>query len=327
MAENELNPKTLTSGLDDYPRASHPSDDERHVDLRCWMAIAARTMSRVEARVLGLSSKKKNHSASSYAALADRLEDYETLKALHWDPTRRVFADYGLDTPHVVLRNGRRIVETNGSLPELGFVSQHSGYVTMFPLALSLIPVDAPELSDVLDVLSSPDHMWSPHGLRSLASSSPVYGKFNTEHDAPYWRGAIWINMNYLILDALRTTYASHPRAAKVAAELRDNLVATIGGQYAARGFVFENYDDMTGEGRGCVLFLVDQLVPAAHSLAHSLAHSPVDSSVTRSLAGASHLLAGPPSSRSCRRTNIHKPYSQMNPCCKYVQICTNKHP
>ena len=78
----------------------------------------------------------------------------------------------------------------------------------------------------------------------------------NTEHDAPYWRGYIWINMNYLALSALRY-YASESGhyqtlAEQLRIELRNNLVTNIANQYNKTGTFWENYDDSTCEGRGC---------------------------------------------------------------------------
>lgn len=45
--------------------------------------------------------------------------------------------------------------------------------------------------------------MWSPFGLRSLSKSDPYFGK-----GEDYWRGHIWVNLNYLVLRALHEKYA-----------------------------------------------------------------------------------------------------------------------
>lgn len=90
-----------------------------------------------------------------------------------------------------------------GEAAELQFVP-HFGYNSIMPLALNLLPFDSPELGTVLRQLESQELLWSPYGLRSLAANSSMYMQYNTRDDAPYWRGPIWININFLVLRTLR---------------------------------------------------------------------------------------------------------------------------
>jgi mannosyl-oligosaccharide glucosidase len=256
--DTELNPKTLTSGLDDYPRASHPSSEERHLDLRCWMALAAHSLSNVGAAVGAPKTE-----IEEFRAFARRLDDFEELKELHWDEKRQIFADWGLHTEDVELipennNNGGgsgSLKRRTSSPPQLQYVP-HYGYLSLFPLIMNLIPKDSPILGQQIANLQKESELWTPFGLRSLSKSSSLYNKHNTQHDPPYWRGPIWINVNYLVLRALRRYEhqgGPYSKQAKHAADaLRTALVSNLAEQYNTRGYLYEQYDDETGNGKGC---------------------------------------------------------------------------
>ncbi|XP_025902952.1 mannosyl-oligosaccharide glucosidase [Nothoprocta perdicaria] len=253
--ERLLNPKTLPSGLDDYPRASHPSADERHLDLRCWMALAARVMGDVAERL--------GEPAEPYRHTQRQLGDNALLERLHWAERLGAFADYGNHSEAVALerRPARadpaappQLVRVVRRAPRPQFVDA-LGYVSLFPLLLQLLQPDSPRLPLLLDALRSEQHLWTPFGLRSLSRASPLYMQRNTEHDPPYWRGPVWVNVNYLALRALQHYAAQagpqRARAARLYAELRDNLVGNLFRQYRDSGYLWEHYSDSTGRGQG----------------------------------------------------------------------------
>ena len=74
----------------------------------------------------------------------------------------------------------------------------HKGYISIFPLLLGLVPADSPHLGALLDMMSDPAHIWSDFGLRSLSKLDSYYSTGEN-----YWRGPIWVNMNYLALSSL----------------------------------------------------------------------------------------------------------------------------
>ncbi|KAL6776504.1 hypothetical protein ACKKBG_A21415 [Auxenochlorella protothecoides x Auxenochlorella symbiontica] len=249
----ELNPRTLASGLDDYPRASHPSRDERHLDLRCWMTLSARTMVQI-GTALGLG---RGGALTSLQADAARLSDFGELTALHYDAAAGRFADWGLHSEDVALAPdpaSGELVRQTASPPRLQWVPHH-GYVSLFPLIMRLIPPHSSHLGRELDALTDPGGLLSPAGIRSLSQRSSLYSKHNTQHDPPYWRGTVWININYLVLDALRF-YARTPgpysqHAGTAAAQLRAAVLDAGVGQFRETGFFWEQYNDTSSAGRG----------------------------------------------------------------------------
>jgi len=262
-AARELNPKTLTSGLDDYPRASHPTVDERHVDLRCWMALASQLMADIGS-LLGRRDTKK------FAETAAFLSDNARLDAMHWSVSHQAYMDWGLHTDDVTLARPKppphahpshvttEKVRQVHSDPQLGFVNA-LGYISLFPFILQLLSPDSPKLGLLLTSLTNPDLLYTPYGLRSLSATSPLYMKRNTEQDAPYWRGPVWININFLAIRSLhhysQVEGPHQEEAGRVYRELRERVVGNVMKEYYRTGFVWEQYNDKTGEGQGCKPF------------------------------------------------------------------------
>ncbi len=226
----------LSSGLDDYPRAEYLSSREGHVDLQSWMIMLCETMRDV---TFWLANDSTADAASRAYYSAESAEYQQravglrsVLDELHWNAKRRRYQDYSF--------------HPNTSRKEF---TDHFGYVSLFPLLLRLIDPASPKLEAVLQQLSDPRELWSRHGIRSLSVSDPSFGK-----EENYWRGAIWLNINYLTVSALHH-YATRDgpyrqRASQLYQQLRANLVRTVFSQYQQTGYLWEQYDPASGKGR-----------------------------------------------------------------------------
>lgn len=163
---------TLTSGLDDYPRGS-PSVGELHLDLHSWMAFGTGLLRDIALKL-----------GPDYAS---DLEEYRqvhkdlliNLDALHWSEKDNMYCDQALEENKPV------------------YVC-HKGYLSLFPMILGLLPADSPKLGAILDMIENSQELWSPYGLRSLSRSDEFFGTSEN-----YWRGPIWLNINYLTLQSL----------------------------------------------------------------------------------------------------------------------------
>ncbi|KAI0933864.1 hypothetical protein AcV5_005895 [Taiwanofungus camphoratus] len=213
----------LTSGMDDYPRGP-PHAGELHLDLISWMAFFSRTMREI-AEFVGEFDDAAAFEDIEHATI-DNIDD------LHWSEEHQMYCDADVNDE------------------DESYHVCHKGYLSIFPFMLGLLPPDSPHLGPILDMVRDPQHLWSPYGLRSLSASHPEFGQGEN-----YWKGPIWIQMNFLALKALYKTYGAQEgpyqqHSKEIYAELRQNVVDNVFKEYQRTGYVWEQYDAITGEGR-----------------------------------------------------------------------------
>jgi mannosyl-oligosaccharide glucosidase len=145
---------------------------------------------------------------------------------LHWSEEEQMYCDVsvneeGLSAQYVA--RDRDWISSDESIHVC-----HKGYISLFPFLLGLLPPTSPHLTPMLDLITSSTHLWSSYGIRSLSRSHPLFGK-----DENYWRGPIWMQMNWLALKSLKERYvveegSERERAKEVYAALRTNVVENV---------------------------------------------------------------------------------------------------
>lgn len=161
----------LASGLDDYPRSLPSNTGDLHVDAISWVGMMSSVLAKV-ADFLEIGKDKKLFTEK-------KEESDHSIELIHWSETDQAYCDTTITNHH------------------RSFVC-HKGYVSILPFLLGHVDADHPRLLANLDLMRAKKQLWSPHGLRSLSKKDKFF-----ETDENYWRGPVWININYLALTRL----------------------------------------------------------------------------------------------------------------------------
>ncbi|MCJ1338933.1 Processing alpha glucosidase I [Bachmanniomyces sp. S44760] len=166
---------TLTSGLDDFPRAQPPHPDELHLDALCWVGSMAAALKKISSF-----TGEKGADQDQAMFLKHETDVIRSFDRTHWSETNQAYCD-------------TTVVEENRVEKVC-----HKGYISLFPFLVGLMGPDHPHLEAMLHLIRDPEELWSPHGIRSLSLKDKYYGT-----DENYWRGPVWININYMVVQEL----------------------------------------------------------------------------------------------------------------------------
>ncbi|TVY25604.1 putative mannosyl-oligosaccharide glucosidase [Lachnellula hyalina] len=213
----------LTSGLDDYPRPQPPHPGELHVDLISWMGMMTKSLKNIAS--LLQNDEDVAELTTIETAILHNIDD------LHWSDKEKTYCDATIDD-----------FEEN-------VLVCHKGYISLFPFLTGLLDPKSKKLNHVLKLLGDPEELWSEYGIRSLSKKDEFYGTGEN-----YWRGPVWMPINYLALTQLlkyaQTPGPSQDLATTLYSTLRLNLIKTVFDAWTETGFAWEQYNPETGKGQ-----------------------------------------------------------------------------
>ena len=193
--------------MDDFPRIPKT---EGHVDCQAWMYLFSQVLSSI--------SPLYGEDASVYQSNAEQIK--LQLHQNFIDDASGLCNDYGFDQSKNKIHN------------------QNFGYPSILPLAFGMLDEDTPVFNETLNAIRY--DLDSGHGLASISMKNRHY----LENKDAYWRGPVWININYLVLKGLREYY---PSSSGYYDKLREDVTKTVCGNFEKKGYFYENY--IKGEG------------------------------------------------------------------------------
>lgn len=209
----------LGSGLDDFPRQLPGTLSVSHLDLHVWLVFMAESLGKI-AGFLNQQVEMKE-----YQNIFQRLS--QKMQTIFFDSKEKIFKDV------------MSLIEND----ELVF-NENFGYINLFPLFFGYNQ-DLESLKQYFKKIMDYEELWTDFGIRSLSKKSRYFGTGDN-----YWRGPIWIPINYLILRGLKVFYNNNEEANKIYTRLRDNLIRNLMKNFELTGLVWENYNAWTGIGQ-----------------------------------------------------------------------------
>lgn len=200
----------MGSGLDDYPRQDSHQLSKQHVDLISWLYFFSQSLQMIS-KHLGMAKGVK------YYGELKRFYN-ETLHKHYLDHSDNLFKDISVSDNHNINE----------------FVT-HFGYINLFPFMMGMVAEGSPIFNKIVEIMTDQHKLWSESGLRSLSKNDTLYGTGDN-----YWRGAVWMPINYMVLRACKLYYPSS--TGQLYEKLKANLVNVVEENQEKTGYLYENY-------------------------------------------------------------------------------------